>query len=79
MPREPPIGSPARVRRVRIPHVSGNIVATTTAQHDTHSVRMRGTGPVLDPITLTCAFGRQRAPRGMAGSAHAEPDILVIR
>jgi hypothetical protein len=41
-----------------IPHFSGNIVATPSAQHGTHSVRMCGAGLVLDPIALTCAFGR---------------------
>jgi len=39
-----------------IPHFSGNIVAPTTAQHGTHSVRMCGAGLVLNPITLACAF-----------------------
>jgi hypothetical protein len=41
-----------------IPHFSGNIVAPATLRQGTHSVRMCGTGLVLNPITLTCAFAR---------------------
>ena len=41
-----------------IPHFSGNIVRPAPAQHGTHSVRMCGTGLVLNPVTLTCAFAR---------------------
>ncbi|HYS36215.1 MAG TPA: hypothetical protein VEO01_11345 [Pseudonocardiaceae bacterium] len=41
-----------------MPHFSGNIVTPAAAQHGTHSIRMCGTGLVLNPITLTCAFGR---------------------
>jgi hypothetical protein len=50
----PDSGLGTRPGAIVLPHFHGNI--TGTAQHGTHSVRMCGTGLVLSPITLTCAF-----------------------
>lgn len=47
----------------------GDIVATTPAQHGTHSVRTYGTGLVLNPITLTCVRAVASAERDVRFSA----------